>query len=84
MTIDSQVEYKIAQDGGHHVDCDGWRIAHRLEYEREKWSNEHCRVVCVECGPLHIGSMPVATARKQYSDHEQWAPCDHRCKGWDS
>ena len=80
--VDYQHDYRAAQESGHHVDCDGFRTAHRVTYVID---NRTHRAVCDDCGPLHVGSFgDETTVRRLYADHAHEVACDGRCKAWTS
>lgn len=87
-TTDYLSDYRAAQTAGHHVDCDGYRIAHRVTIERERTSSSVApflyRAVCEECGPLGIGSSSgEQTAKALSSGHSSEVECDGRCRYWE-
>ena len=70
----------------HHADCDGWRVDHRVTFERIRYSNGSIsfRAVCEECGPLHVGSFGDENACKRtVAGHSRDVECDGRCHSWD-
>lgn len=77
---DYLADYDAAQAAGHHVDCDGYRTAHRVEVCPDAGGY---RAVCADCGPLHVGSFGQRRdCERLHAGHAQEVPCDGRCTGW--
>lgn len=87
---DYMADYREAQASGHHIDCDGYRTAHRVTIERERTTGKVSpylyRAVCEECGPLGVGSSSSeASARSiaSVANHSSEVRCDGRCREWE-
>jgi hypothetical protein len=71
----------------HHQDCDGYRLSHRLNVEREHTGSKRTpflyRAVCEECGASRLGSCETESrARDMLAGHTMEVECDGRCLAW--
>jgi len=79
-------DWREAQEAGHHLDCDGFMIVHRVEIQETRYPGTKTRTyvaVCEECGSLHVGSFgDRSTCQRNTRGHAQEVRCDLRCKEW--
>jgi hypothetical protein len=81
--FDYMADYREAQDSGHHADCDGYRMSHRVEIVKTDAGTFESH--CEECGKLGIGSSGQRQSAERYSaGHSQEVKCDGRCQLWDA
>jgi hypothetical protein len=75
-----QADYRAAQANGHHVDCDGYRAAHKISAEPS--TNGGYTAVCSDCAIQGSWYRTRQEAERARAGHTIEVPCTLQCHDW--